>query len=1658
MNYIHYALLLLNNLTFQNEIIKLKEIKVLCIYQNTYKINNEIRWKKRKTIRLDSLTGYIRGSWADHNESYNSIHLIDNKNDRILYPIFIIDIDSNNLEDARETLNTLMELFSEEEQQKDIQCYFSGSKGFHLYINSKLFINEEPTEENFGPNIQKKIAQMINNSLLKDKRAKIDTIALGTNRIIRSANSINYKSNLYKIPLDMKEIGLEISKIKDLAKNPRLHYCTNIDIMHIKNKSNLKINLNLSKFYSKAKEESCSEIIEKSKQQIKTQNHSKNHSKNHLRKKIRQKYEPLIVEEKCKALRNLKYQCFENKTITPFQRYVITTSFFETINQEEYLKSFFRLFPNYNDEITTKKIREKQLCSNCDLLFNEKFCSHKCSRYIIQDMGKTKIPTYFGSVSKSPWFQITNPDAISQYAFQLKKYHETTSDLFDWNNCNQFLKNHSAYSSIISDNLRIGRLPALNNYVGSVSKGGGKNRTLTFCSFEIELMTAIIIPLIQIENHQKKIKNSRNGNIFSFGYLSKPECTKTLITPWIEEYINFKNVLKYYSESEEYSQIYTDDIVNYYPSITKEIINEKINSFKFDDRAKDILCKYYNDSNYIKITDNSSISFEGLSQGPIISHFIAASILLDLDTLFSITFDPEEAVLVRYADDIHIFFNTSETKEKIENIFLKKVAEKLQIEFHGFQNESEKSICLSTREYRKKLLFNDLHKYEIQYNVELSRISEKDKENFIKLLIIIFDNSYEKILSSDPSIGLKSLEKELTSLIWKTKSILKHNQEMTKNIMLLKDVILNILKSKEISWKFQTNILMLYIALYEATENEQFIIDLCNQNILDTNSNLYINLTLQLSKLICTSNKTNVINEFSKYLLKYKNTSINFYYKNLEDSLKIYINQYHIIYIDSWLFHAKNSKKFSIGYFSQKIIQLITPKLNFNQAEEFLLKAESEFSFYKKIIIIYFLKNIDNFNEDQKYSFLLISIKFNISEIYNKIFSSKEFSNILQKLPKIYQKFYFLNSNLIIKKILKLIKFKESQTYDIIKITESTFEIKIQKQYILIEWDILNSNDDKIKIERYINKIKKVLGLNIYFEIKENNIYIINILDLINMKNSKEYLDESNRILTILEAEKSFYEDNINISTQMSNIIIPAKVLRINNKKIFCSKILPILKSTLKKTYTYKNGDIKYLSNDYKYKHLPGLRITEYTQINTTFDRMIYENKIYEKMIRYIDPSFDYAVFNKSNKKIIEILTYTIDFIKNFYNNLGFDGDDITRKYLIGFNLLKMMKKFEPIDKFRGEANYQCLFYMELIDKIKELLKIDITNKNKLDQTTILDLAKLDSNLKFLNKFKRSSTYDVIFSILLMNVIQNVHNNFNISKNYEPIFPILCLINQFLFVAALQDQRKNFSYKNKTSEKLDKYINDIFNPSLQKTLNKNFIYPTLSNYKSIEHLINVFGKINIMSLTKMKPQRKIQTLYVNKIIFSPNDLSDDFLKNNFEDISFSVYTDERGLNGFFKYVVNKHLIKDRYCINGKFNNSGSLIKDWSFNRIESIKSNSFISFTKNQEKKLTYASNSNQIISPINFCKSKIFNPSYKINIIIVCFSIILFSILGFVKPIFIEKLIIFSQTKIERMIKNIDLQKSKPDETNPEIKEDSVPIDDNTLKIYSIPNRNILD
>ncbi len=145
---------------------------------------------------------------------------------------------------------------------KDIELYFSGSKGFHILVSHTIF-GFEPSR-----NINKQYKKIAIDLKTYTVNKSVDTKIYDNKRLFRIPNTINHKTGLYKVPITYDKIK-EMNNFEELKKyasskkpmmpriykfNPKARLAFDEMIERIDSEEKAKVNTKLAKEFIQRKE------------------------------------------------------------------------------------------------------------------------------------------------------------------------------------------------------------------------------------------------------------------------------------------------------------------------------------------------------------------------------------------------------------------------------------------------------------------------------------------------------------------------------------------------------------------------------------------------------------------------------------------------------------------------------------------------------------------------------------------------------------------------------------------------------------------------------------------------------------------------------------------------------------------------------------------------------------------------------------------------------------------------------------------------------------------------------------------------------------------------------------------------------------------------------------------------------------------------------------------------------------------------------------------------------------------------------------------------------------------------------------------------------------------------------------------------------------
>jgi hypothetical protein len=141
---------------------------------------------------------------------------------KVWAPFLPIDLDHPELTPALDAARRLGDWFFEtwKVDAAALQIYFSGAKGFHLMLDTRLFGRVAPSRS--LPMIFDSLRRHLAQELPEALRATVDLTIKDRMRLLRLPNTMHEKSRLYKIILSADELrSRDAGQIRALAKRPR---------------------------------------------------------------------------------------------------------------------------------------------------------------------------------------------------------------------------------------------------------------------------------------------------------------------------------------------------------------------------------------------------------------------------------------------------------------------------------------------------------------------------------------------------------------------------------------------------------------------------------------------------------------------------------------------------------------------------------------------------------------------------------------------------------------------------------------------------------------------------------------------------------------------------------------------------------------------------------------------------------------------------------------------------------------------------------------------------------------------------------------------------------------------------------------------------------------------------------------------------------------------------------------------------------------------------------------------------------------------------------------------------------------------------------------------------------------------------------------------
>jgi Primase C terminal 1 (PriCT-1) len=193
---------------FRNHIVPIDEIPALVesfnrygCYATYFFYSDEVLTYLSAQAEAPSIAGYEGKVWA---------------------PFLPIDLDHPDLAPALEAAQYLSSFMLERWQvdPNAVQVYFSGAKGFHLMLNTRVFGKILPSKN--LPLIFDSLRRHLALEIPEPLRETVDLAIKDRLRLLRLPNTVHEKSKLYKVRLSLDELRrLDPAAIRACAQTPR---------------------------------------------------------------------------------------------------------------------------------------------------------------------------------------------------------------------------------------------------------------------------------------------------------------------------------------------------------------------------------------------------------------------------------------------------------------------------------------------------------------------------------------------------------------------------------------------------------------------------------------------------------------------------------------------------------------------------------------------------------------------------------------------------------------------------------------------------------------------------------------------------------------------------------------------------------------------------------------------------------------------------------------------------------------------------------------------------------------------------------------------------------------------------------------------------------------------------------------------------------------------------------------------------------------------------------------------------------------------------------------------------------------------------------------------------------------------------------------------
>lgn len=1374
-------------------------------------LGTERKFTKRKLIPIEDLDKKIIIAWKEKKEIFHSLILRDSNQDYA--PFIFIDIDNKtNLEEAKKSTQLVYDYLKPIFGEPALRIYYSGSKGFHIYLSFQLENEDELNIIKTDKGIRSFFTFL--NSTILSSSTPIDMRAVGNKRMVRCINSYHATSRLFKVELSRKDLDLNVPEIFNIARKPDLQVFKKEGGVLGKPNSSPPLDEQALRTLVSSLALDVEKTIPKPALKLKKEKPPAELPS------FDAFYSTKGIVDGCQAIRKLVYEISSGKEPPVGWRLNLTRALTESDEREKFITSVLSCHPNYRKEITEAQLDKlKSFSISCEEMISSSMCQNYCERYLLKNCTSANTPSYFGSKNNQKWFQNSSYDSLQENLRGLIRYFGSTTDFFDWGNLDNIQNYLHPFILDVSEKIRKGQVPDIPLMLFKVTKPNGKERTLSMNHLETELFLSCFLREM-LQESEKIILSFYPENYHAFGY-SRVGKENNLIAPWYEEYNQYKEKLKFYINHERYKYVLTDDIKDFYPSFGIEKINKILDGYEsLDPRAHFILLNYFKGLRYINSKDGNEVGSNGLPQGPLISHVLASKHLIEVDLLIQKRLKGKDYAVVRYCDDISIFFATQEDLELFQNSIIQTIEKDFGLSFHKDYLGEDKSFAGTVEKYRDEKLLRDLAKYDLSLQLDLSVFDEESREKLISSIHDIFGSALE-MLKVDTASNLKDFERQISSLSWKLPEILK-NEKKKETVQELLDVIIKVMSNEKASWRLINSSLVIYLGFVKYSDEKSTWDRIISS--IKTNPNLSPALSMHLARSLFILDNENLRRFGESLIASMEKQSLDYGY--LSSFLLPRVDG-EIVKTGLWNFFQQKSHIRSFNDFLTSVFSAIDNL----DLENTLLGEGSRFKIMSDLLLLRVEQQIENYGEEKLKYLARISDQFRLDDLYNLVVI--KLRSIGAGVEELLNKIHGSTHLITLKSVSAQILSKPIESLVPLRSIRNGLVFQVDSKIYTVEYVHLPEFKTHAKTKRVFDRIVQttlVDAINIIKTPDRNYFYLLSMMSSNEIESFTPYLDFSES--TVEDLDLKLNVENIFNKISPHSLLIPACSLHYSTSQKRFRSITPsvIVKSTLSKRYILSNDLSVKVKNDKM--GLPGLRLLEAS---------IGPDSIYSRRKSFTDDLIIHSYNLMSSESDVTNNLWNEKKCKYFYKSLSdyrkisaniFFHKELETFYKLAYDLFKKISRKSHRTYFRNQNHFKSQEFTRFLEIFKEVASgipsfyEDLSSDKSADHFKAVKVLSYNHAVGF-------------------NLISNIKKHSDTDhKDYQPVFKIIGLASMYFMNLALEELNKDFGIKNGEWRSL----------SLKTELTKHkkyFIFPTLGDLSIYEEAWDKVLKFDPKMVTKL---------------------------------------------------------------------------------------------------------------------------------------------------------------------------------------------------------------